>query len=120
MRAIWACGLEQPHIDLRHLLSSLGLKGGLKSCERQLGLTRPGLEEVDGFVAVLLWHDFRRRNDLQALETLLAYNVQDTVNLEWLLIHACNRKLAELEGVSFASEYHLPPPDAAHQSSSGG
>jgi uncharacterized protein len=110
--------LEQPHIDLRHLLSSLGLKGGLKSCERQVGLTRPGLEDVDGFVAVLLWNDYRHRKNPQALETLLAYNVQDTVNLEWLLVHACNRKLAELEGVSFAAEYHLPaprPPTNPHQ-----
>jgi len=101
--------LEQPHIDLRHLLSSLGLKGGLKNCERQMGLTRPGLEDVDGFVAVLLWHDFRRRRNEQALETLLAYNVQDTINLETLLIHACNRKLEELDGVAFAAAYRLPP-----------
>jgi len=110
--------LEQPHIDLRYLLSSLGLKGGLKSCERQVGLTRPGLEDVDGFVAVLLWNDYRRRKNAQALETLLAYNVQDTVNLEWLLIHACNRKVAELEGVSFATDYRLPipqPPANPHQ-----
>jgi uncharacterized protein YprB with RNaseH-like and TPR domain len=102
--------LGQAHIDLRHLLSSLGLKGGLKSCERQMGLTRPGLEEVDGFVAVLLWHDFRRRRNERALETLLAYNVQDTLSLETLLIHACNRKLAELEGVPFAADYHASPP----------
>jgi uncharacterized protein YprB with RNaseH-like and TPR domain len=99
--------LEQPHIDLRHLLNSLGLKGGLKSCERQVGLTRAGMEDVDGFVAVLLWDEYRRRENERALETLLAYNVQDTVNLEALLIHACNRKLAALEGVPFAADYRL-------------
>ena len=104
--------LEQAHIDLRYLLSSLGLKGGLKSCERQVGLTRSGMEDVDGFVAVLLWDDFVRRKNQRALETLLAYNVQDTVNLEALLIHACNRKLAEMEGVSFASAYRLPQPES--------
>jgi uncharacterized protein YprB with RNaseH-like and TPR domain len=102
--------LEQPHIDLRYLLSSLGLKGGLKSCERQVGLARPGLEDVDGFMAVLLWNDYRRRRDERALETLLAYNVQDTINLEALLVLACNRKLAELADVPFAANYHSPSP----------
>ena len=102
--------LEQPHIDLRYLLSSLGLKGGLKNCERLVGLARPGLEDVDGFMAVLLWNDYRRRRDERALETLLAYNVQDTINLEALLVLACNRKLAELEGVPFAANYHSLPP----------
>ena len=48
------CRLDQAHIDLRHVLASLGVRGGLKSCERQLGLARPGLEDVDGYVAVLL------------------------------------------------------------------
>jgi uncharacterized protein YprB with RNaseH-like and TPR domain len=110
--------LDQPHIDLRYLLASLGLKGGLKGCERQVGLSRPGLEDVDGFVAVLLWDDFRRRRDERSLETLLAYNVQDTINLESLLVLACNRKLAELEGVSFAADYHVTaptPPANPHQ-----
>ena len=43
--------LPQAHIDLRYPLQSLGLKGGLKGCERQLGIARPGLEGVDGFFA---------------------------------------------------------------------
>lgn len=101
--------LEQPHIDLRYLLANLGLKGGLKNCERQAGLARPGLEDVDGFMAVLLWNDFQRRRNERALETLLAYNVQDTVNLETLLVYAFNRKLAELEGVSFTADYRASP-----------
>jgi uncharacterized protein YprB with RNaseH-like and TPR domain len=101
--------LDQAHIDLRYLLSSIGLKGGLKSCERQVGLSRSGMEDVDGIVAVLLWEEYQRRRDEKALETLLAYNVQDTVNLEVLLLHACNRKLADMEGISFAADYRLPP-----------
>jgi uncharacterized protein YprB with RNaseH-like and TPR domain len=86
--------LPQAHIDLRHLLGSLGLRGGLKGCERQLGIARPGLEEVDGHFAVLLWHHFRRTGDRRALETLLAYNAQDTLNLELLMVEAHNRKVA--------------------------
>jgi uncharacterized protein YprB with RNaseH-like and TPR domain len=104
--------LSQAHIDLRYVLHSLGFKGGLKSCERQLGMSRPGLEDVDGYVAVLLWHEYRRRQDPRALQTLLAYNIQDTVNLESLMVLAHNRKLAGLAGVSFAPSYHLPMPPA--------
>ncbi len=102
--------LQQAHIDLRYVLRSLGLRGGLKSCERQLGIVRPGLEEVDGFVAVLLWHDYQRRRNARALQTLLAYNIQDTVNLQTLMVHAFNRKLAHLEPFPFATAYRLAMP----------
>jgi uncharacterized protein YprB with RNaseH-like and TPR domain len=104
--------LGQAHVDLRHVLRALGLKGGLKSCERQLGMTRPGMEEVDGFVAVLLWHEYRRTNDRRALESLLAYNIQDAVNLETLMVHAHNSKLADLAELPFAADYLLPVPTA--------
>ncbi len=106
----WALG--QAHIDLRHVLKSLGISGGLKRCERQLGLARPGLEDLDGYAAVLLWSEYQRLRDARALETLLAYNVQDTVNLEMLMVEAYNRKLAGL-GPAWAASYHLPMPRPA-------
>jgi uncharacterized protein YprB with RNaseH-like and TPR domain len=104
--------LDQAHVDLRYVLRALGLRGGLKSCERQLGLGRPGMEDVDGYVAVLLWHDFQRRRDPRALESLLAYNIQDAVNLEALMVLAHNRKLAALAGTPLASAYRLEVPAA--------
>jgi uncharacterized protein YprB with RNaseH-like and TPR domain len=87
--------LAQPHIDLRHVLGSLGLRGGLKGCERQLGITRPGMEELDGRFAVLLWRHYQQSGtkNTRALETLLAYNAQDTLNLELLMVEAHNRKV---------------------------
>jgi len=39
--------LGQAHIDLRYILYSLGFRGGLKGCERQLGMDRGDLS-VDG------------------------------------------------------------------------
>ena len=86
--------LTQAHIDLRYILHNLGIKGGLKGCEKQLGLDRGDLDGVDGYMAVLLWEHFQRSGDRQALETLLAYNIMDTVNLELLMIEAYNRNLA--------------------------
>ena len=102
--------VDQAHIDLRYVLHSLGIKGGLKGSERQLGLSRPGMEEVDGFVAVLLWQEYRRRREPRALESLLAYNLQDAINLETLMVHAWNRKLAELTDLPAAAGYRLPLP----------
>jgi uncharacterized protein YprB with RNaseH-like and TPR domain len=100
--------LPQAHIDLRHVLHSLGLRGGLKGCERQLGLSRGELEGVDGFFAVLLWRDYLRRGRAASLETLLAYNVEDAVNLETLMVMAYNRKLAE---TPFADRLRLSLPE---------
>jgi uncharacterized protein YprB with RNaseH-like and TPR domain len=103
--------LNHAHIDLRYVLKGVGISGGLKSCERQLGLVRPGMEEVDGFMAVQLWDEYRRRKEPRARETLLAYNVHDTVNLEALLVKAHNRNVLE---TPFAAQQRLPesPPPA--------
>lgn len=85
--------IEAAHIDLRYVLRSLGYRGGLKGCERQLGIDRGDLEGVDGYFAVLLWHDFVENGNELALETLLAYNVEDVVNLERLMVMAYNLKI---------------------------
>jgi uncharacterized protein YprB with RNaseH-like and TPR domain len=67
----------------------------LKGCERQLGLDRGDLRDIDGFFAVLLWDEFVKTENLQTLETLLAYNVQDTISLENLMVTAYNLKIKE-------------------------
>lgn len=85
--------LNQPHIDLRYVLARLGIKGGLKRCEKALGLNRGSLDGIDGSFAVLLWREYERNHNEEALETLLAYNIEDTVNLELLLVEAYNRNL---------------------------
>jgi hypothetical protein len=101
--------MEQAHIDLRHVLKSLGYSGGLKGCEKKLGLDRGELEGVDGFFAVLLWQDYLRSGNPRSLETLLAYNIQDVVNLETLLVMAYNLKIAH---TPFADSHRLPLPKA--------
>jgi uncharacterized protein YprB with RNaseH-like and TPR domain len=110
LRRCLGCRLDQAHIDLRHVLAALGLRGGLKGCERQLGIARPGMEEIDGYVAVLLWQQYEIRRDERALETLLAYNAQDALNLEALMVHAHNTHLERLAGASFAGAYRLASP----------
>jgi uncharacterized protein YprB with RNaseH-like and TPR domain len=87
--------MDHVHIDLRYVLASQGYRGGLKGCERQLGIHRHELDGVDGFFAVLLWDDYRRNRNRKALETLLAYNILDVVNLEALMVMSYNMKLAQ-------------------------
>jgi uncharacterized protein YprB with RNaseH-like and TPR domain len=87
--------LGHAHIDLRYVLFSLGFKGGLKGCERQLAMDRGDLSDIDGFFAVLLWDEYQRTGDQKTLDTLLAYNIQDTINLENLMVAAYNMKLMD-------------------------
>jgi uncharacterized protein YprB with RNaseH-like and TPR domain len=95
IRNFFRVEMNQAHIDLRYVLRSLGYSGGLKGCEKQLGLDRAELEGVDGFFAVLLWDDYRRSGNVKSLETLLAYNIEDVVNLETLMVMAYNMKVRE-------------------------
>jgi uncharacterized protein YprB with RNaseH-like and TPR domain len=103
-------GVKMPraHIDLRYVLAGLGLKGGLKNVERRLGLVRPGLQEVDGYTAVLLWDEYQRRGNAKALQTLLAYNAHDVINLQTLVIHAHNEYLKQ---TPFISRHTLEKPN---------
>ncbi|MGB9437455.1 MAG: ribonuclease H-like domain-containing protein, partial [Desulfobacterales bacterium] len=87
--------LNHAQIDLRYVFYSLGFKGGLKGCERQLGMDRGDLRDIDGFFAVLLWQEYQRTGNQKALDTLLTYNIQDTVTLENLLVTAYNMKIGQ-------------------------
>ncbi len=104
---VLGCRLAQAHIDLRYVLAALGVRGGLKRCEAQLGMGRGDLAEVDGLFAVVLWNAYRRTGDESALETLLAYNLEDAINLERLMVHAYN---LNIDGTPF-SDHRLPVPD---------
>lgn len=100
--------MEQAHIDLRYVLKSLGYTGGLKGCEKRLGLDRGELDGVDGYFAVLLWRDYVRNDNRGALDSLLAYNIADAVNLETLMVMAYNMKVA---GTAFEANRQLPLPE---------
>jgi hypothetical protein len=108
IRRVLGVPVRQPHIDLRYVLASLGYRGGLKGCERQFGLDRDDLADVDGYFAVLLWHHYQRTGNPRALNTLLAYNTLDAINLEALLVAAYNLKVAP---TPFADARRLPAPE---------
>ena len=72
-----------PHRDLMFDCWRCNLRGGFKAVERQLGIPRQ-LVEVDGRAAVRLWWRYVEYFDLEALDTLLAYNKEDVINLKEL------------------------------------
>jgi len=100
--------LNHAQIDLRYILAKLGFKGGLKGCEKQLGLSRGNLDGVDGYFAVLLWQEYKKTGDKCTLDTLLAYNIEDTVNLERLMVEAYNRNVVL---TPFSTDLTLPYPE---------
>ena len=99
--------MNHAHIDLRYVLRKLGYTGGLKAIEQRMGIDRGELCSVDGSVAVSLWHQYKRRGNASALETLLAYNCEDVVNLEYLMVKAFNLNLQLLP---FKTQQEIPLP----------
>ena len=99
--------LPHAHIDLRHIMASLGFHGGLKRVENDFDIDRGVLAGVDGYFAVLLWGEYMSEGDQRSLETLLAYNSLDVINLERLMIEAYNRKIEETP-FSLTNELPLP------------
>lgn len=83
--------LKMAHLDLFPVFRALGIKGGLKKVEKQLGLDREELDGVDGYTAVQLWREYTLTGYPGALETLLAYNAEDVFSLEYLSYYACAR-----------------------------
>jgi predicted nuclease with RNAse H fold/dephospho-CoA kinase len=79
------------HLDLRYLGRRAGLTGGLKAIEQSLGIhLREGLENVDGGIAVLLWHRYLR-GDLKSLRQLIEYNRADVLALGYVLDEVIER-----------------------------
>ncbi len=99
--------IPHAHIDLVSPLKSIGLIGGLKGCEKSFGIDRSGLDGVGGSFAVQLWHEHKNNKNPHALETLLTYNVHDTLSLHQLMVHLHNEKL---KSTPFGELYALPNP----------
>lgn len=88
--------LERPHIDLMYPCRRLGLTGGLKSMETDLGIEREH-PELSGEDAVRLWRAYER-GDSTALDTLVRYNRDDTVNMREVMELVVDRLDREVFG----------------------
>lgn len=73
---------DQIHLDLCPTLRRLGYRGGLKKIEKQLGISRgDDTDGLNGLDAIRLWRRYLHLRDDKALETLIAYNREDVVNM---------------------------------------
>ncbi|WP_435363813.1 ribonuclease H-like domain-containing protein [Haloarchaeobius sp. DYHT-AS-18] len=75
--------LDLPHIDLMYPCKRIGLDGGLKTIEKDVGIARDG-PDISGRDAVRLWNEYERGSQ-EALDTLVEYNRDDTRNLQTLM-----------------------------------
>ncbi len=92
--------VDCPHFDLCFAARRLGLGGGLKRIESELGIHRQSdLQGLDGWEAVRLWNRWRQ-GQASALELLLRYNEADTKNLEPLAELLYSRLRAHYRGMS--------------------
>ena len=88
--------VEAAHIDLMHVCRKLGLRGGLKKIEQHFGIERPpSVTGMDGYGAVRLWRAHLEGN-ARALELLILYNREDTVNLKQIMDRAEDLLVADL------------------------
>ena len=75
--------VDVPHVDLMYPCKRLGLTGGLKSIEQEVGIGRDE-PDITGQDAVRLWHEYERGSE-EALDTLVRYNRDDARNLQTLM-----------------------------------
>ncbi|NTV22901.1 MAG: ribonuclease H-like domain-containing protein [Nanoarchaeota archaeon] len=73
-----------PHIDVRHLCAKVGLTGGLKEIETQLGICRPNriVEKLYSGDPIKLWRTYMATGDEYYLGLLIEYNEEDVINLK--------------------------------------
>lgn len=97
LRRAFQLSKHHSHTDLRWTLGRNGLKGGLKKISATQGIERcPGIQEVDGLVALDLWQEYRA-GSAEALECLLYYNAWDVR----MLIKLYNKFVLDLIPDSF-------------------
>jgi len=97
-RALGGFDIRLPHFDLCFGAKKTGLKGGLKRLEVALGIERDeATRGMDGYDAVILWGEYRKGNR-SALDLLVKYNREDTVNL-WGIARTIYGRLRDATGI---------------------
>lgn len=94
--------------DLMHRCWRVGLKGGLKRIEEQLGIPRRS-KGIDGAMAMRLWRAYDTLGDREALAALLEYNREDVMNLVLLDEYVTRREAIESVGGEVQAARHARP-----------
>lgn len=76
---------KKANLDLMYLCRRMGLVGGQKQIEHQIGFLRPQLlKETDGKEAIALWYSFLFGKH-SALKQLIRYNFYDVLGMTYIL-----------------------------------
>ncbi|MBU0615811.1 MAG: ribonuclease H-like domain-containing protein [Nanoarchaeota archaeon] len=80
-----------PSFDLRSACQRVGLAGGLKLVEKQLGINRKNkiVEKMYDGDPLSLWKMYKGSGDEYYLKLLIEYNEEDVINLKPIADHVC-------------------------------
>lgn len=73
------------HFDLFQISRILSISGGLKQIEKRLNIERNISDGLDGRAAIFFWNKYLETNKKDYLNALLAYNIEDVINLQFIL-----------------------------------
>ncbi|MBE0616456.1 MAG: DUF429 domain-containing protein, partial [Proteobacteria bacterium] len=83
--------IPDAHVDLRFLCKRVGLTGGQKEVEKEIGKRRAaGIRDMQGEAAPLLWYRYRH-GDSSALKKLIEYNHADVEGMKRIFDVAVKR-----------------------------
>lgn len=85
------------HIDLRFFCKRVGLTGGQKAIEKELGFKRnDNLHKMDGESAPVLWYKYKH-GSLESLKTLIEYNHADVDGMKFLFDECIKRHIKKIK-----------------------
>ncbi|WP_181690820.1 ribonuclease H-like domain-containing protein [Natronomonas sp. LN261] len=100
LEASFDIDIDRPHLDLMYPCKRVGLTGGLKAIEPEIGVERDR-PDISGKDAVRLWREHERGVD-GSLETLVSYNREDAINLRTVADRTVERLDRELLPETFS------------------
>lgn len=94
------------HIDLRFFAKRIGLSGGQKKIEKQIGVKRAiELNNLEGESAPIIWHKYCR-GDLDSLKLLLNYNHADIKGMKQIFDFVVERYMQKQQIPSSIKNIH--------------
>lgn len=96
------------HIDLRFAARQVGVSGGQKEIEKELGFERPdSVQSMSGETAPVLWHNYRW-GDKESLRRLVEYNRADIEGMKYILDEVIKRRAKDVGGpIALAPQPHF-------------
>lgn len=110
LRSEFKFPLKKAQLDLCFLLRRQGYSGGLKTVETRFSdIPKRQSLDIDGYAATRLWR-MHEKGEKTALSTLLAYNAEDTIVLQHLLLKAIQMEIVKYPKLEIKPSTFPPTP----------